>query len=108
MARYLVQVSHKPETNAMKMLNPQDRGEAARSLLEAVGGSLEEYYFAIGENTVYVICEVPDFDSLVAMNMAVLAGGAITSIKTTGLLTAKEAVDVMNKAGDVVYRLPSE
>lgn len=108
MARYLLQISVKPEAYATMMQNPQDRGEAVRPVFEAVGGSLEEYYFAVGENTVYVICEVPDFDSLMALNMAVLAGGAITSAKSAGLLTAKEAVDVMKKAGDVVYRPPSK
>jgi hypothetical protein len=40
--------------------------------------------------------------------MAVLAGGAITSIKATGILTAQETVDVMKKAGDVVYKPPSK
>jgi uncharacterized protein with GYD domain len=30
------------------MQNPQDRGEAVRPVFEAFGGSLEEYYFAVG------------------------------------------------------------
>ena len=29
-------------------------------------------------------------------------------LKATGILTAKEAIDVMKKAGDVVYRPPSK
>jgi uncharacterized protein with GYD domain len=108
MARYLLQVDLKPEAYATMMQNPQDRAEAVRPIFEAVGGSLEEYYFAVGENTVYVVCEVPDPASQEALTMAVLAGGAITSIKTTGILTAQEAMDVMKKAGDVVYRPPSK
>jgi uncharacterized protein with GYD domain len=108
MARYLLQVCIKPEAYTPMIQNPQDRGEAVRPVFEAVGGRLEEYYFAVGENTVYVLCEVPDLTSLEALNMAVLAGGAIASIKATGILTAKEAVDVMKKAGDVVYRPPSK
>ena len=64
----------------------------------------------MGENAVYryVICEVPDHANMEAITMAVLAGRAITSIKTTGLLTAQEVIDVMKKAGDVVYRPPSK
>jgi len=107
MARYLLQISIKPEAYATMMQNPQDRGEAVRPIFEAVGGSLEEYYFAVGENTVYVLCEVPDLASQEALTMVVLAGGAITSIKATGILTAKEAVDVMKKAGEIVYSPPS-
>ena len=107
MARYLIQVTMKPEAYATMMQNPQDRGEAVRPIFEAVGGSLEEYYFAVGENTVYVLAEVPDPASVEALTMAVLAGGAITSIKATGILTAQEAIDVMKKAGDVAYRPPT-
>ena len=108
MARYLLQVGIKPEAYVPMMQNPQDRGEAVRPVFEAFGGSLEEYYFAIGENTVFVLCELPDSVSLEAITMAVLAGGAITSIRATGILTAQETVDVMKKAGDVVYKPPSK
>lgn len=90
------------------MQNPQDRGEAVRPVFEAVGGSLEEYYFAVGENTVYLLFELPDLANLEAITMAVLAGRAITSIKATGILTAQETIDVMKKAGEVVYKSPSK
>ena len=108
MARYLLQVGIKSETYALMMQNPQDRGKAVRPVFEAVGGSLEEYYFAVGENTVYLVCELPDLAGLEAITMAVLAGGAIESIKATGILTAQETVDVMKKAGDVVYKPPAK
>ena len=108
MARYLFQLCIKPEVYATMMQNPQDRGEATRPLFEAVGGRMEEYYFAVGENTVYVLCEVPDPATVEALTMAVLAGGAVTSTKVTGILTAHEAIDVMKKAGDIVYRPPSK
>jgi len=108
MARYLFQVGIKPEAYATMMQNPQDRGEAVRPVFEAVGGSLEEYYFAAGENTVYLIGELPDLANLGAITMVVLAGGAITSVKATGILTAQETIEVMKKAGDLVYRPPSK
>jgi uncharacterized protein with GYD domain len=62
----------------------------------------------MGENNVYVICEVPDPANMEAITMAVLADGSITSIKTTGILTAQDTIDIMKKAGDVVYRPPSK
>ena len=108
MSRYLLQVCIKPEAYAPMMQNPQDRGEAVRPVFEAVGGSLEEYYFAVGENTVYVLCEVRDPVNMESITMAVLAGGAITSIKATVILTAQETIDVMKKAGDLLYRPPSK
>jgi uncharacterized protein with GYD domain len=107
MARYLFQVSIKPEVHATMMKNPHDRGEAVRPVFEAVGGRLEEYYFAIGESTAYLLAEIPDHVSLGAVSMATLAGGAITAIKATALLTAQEAIDMMKKAAEVAYRPPT-
>lgn len=107
MARYLLQVSIAPQAFATLIRNPNDRAEAIRPIFEAVGGRLEEYYFAVGESTVYVLGDVPDHVSVEALTMAVLAGGAVTSVKFTALLTAKEAVDAMKKAGEVTYRPPT-
>ena len=107
MARYLIQVSLKPEVYATMIKNPQDREEAVRPLFETAGGKLEEYYFAIGENTVYIIAEIPDQTNVGAFCMATLASGAVTSFKATALQTAQEAVNVMKKAAEVAYRPPT-
>ena len=107
MACYLFQLSIAPQAFATLIRNPNDRAEATRPVFEAVGGRLEEYYFAVGESTVYVLCDVPDHVSVEALTMAVLAGGAVTSVKATALLTAAEAVDVMKKAGEMTYRPPT-
>ena len=77
MARYLVQVSIAPQAFAVLVQNPDNRAEALRPMVEAMGGKLEEYYLAVGENTAYVLLgEIPDHVSLEALTMAVLAGGA--------------------------------
>ncbi len=107
MARYLFEIGIAPQVFATMINNPHDRAEATRPMFEALGGTLEEYYFAVGESTTYVMAQIPDEVSLEALTMAVLAGGAITSIKSTTILTAAEAVVAMKKAGDIVYKSPS-
>ena len=107
MARYLIEVGITPETFGTMMKNPQDRAKATRPVFEAFGGSLDEYYFAVGQATVYVMGELPDEVSLEAMTMAVLAGGAVTSIRCTAILTAAEAMEAMEKAAHGMYRPPS-
>jgi uncharacterized protein with GYD domain len=107
MARYLLEVGVTPETFGTLMKNPQDRAKATRPVFEAFGGSLDEYYFAVGQTTVYLVGEMPDEVSIEAMTMAVLAGGAVTSIKFTPILTAAEAMQAMEKAADAMYRPPS-
>jgi uncharacterized protein with GYD domain len=107
MARYLLEVGVKPEVFGKLMKNPDDRAKATRPVFEAFGGSLDEYYFAVGQKTVYLIGEMPDEVSVEATTIAVLAGGAIDSIKFTPILTAVEAMEAMEKAANAMYRPPS-
>jgi uncharacterized protein with GYD domain len=86
------------------MKNPHDRTEAVRPIFESVGGKLEHYYVAYTENTVYLIAEIPDQESLAAILWAFQAGGGPMSIKATPLMTATEAADILKKAGNLGYR----
>ena len=108
MARYLIKAQFTSEAMASMIKNPTDREEAIRPMFEAMGCTLEQYYFAVGENNVYVLAEIPDNISGEALTMAVLASGAIASTKTTVLLTAQEAIEAMKKAGGIVYRPPAK
>lgn len=87
--------------------NPQDRGEAVRPLFEALGGSLVEYYFAVGQGKVIVIYELPDADSIQALSLRVIAGGTTTDFSTTRIITSAEAVEGIKMAGDIDYRPPT-
>jgi len=107
MARYLYEMSLTPAVFATLLKNPQDRAEATRPMVERLGGTLEEYYFGVGQSTIFVICEFPGPVTAEALTIAVMAGGALTSCKATPILTAAEAVEAMQKAGDIVYRPPS-
>lgn len=107
MARYLYEMVLAPQAFAALVKNPGDRIEANRAVVESVGGELLEYYFAVGTNTVYTIMEIPDTLSAEALTMAVLAGGAVTSIRATAILTSAEAVDAMKMAGGTGYQPPS-
>jgi uncharacterized protein with GYD domain len=92
---------------AAAVQNPQNRAEAVRPIFEAVGGRLHEYYVAVGENTAYIIADIPDHASVAALGAAVHAGGAVDSIKSTPILTAAEAVETLKKASEIGYRPPS-
>ena len=76
-------------------------------MFEAMGGKLHEYYVAAGGNTVFVLGDAPDTESLTAISTAALAGGAVTSMKSTEVITARQAVKAYEKARSVVYPPPS-
>jgi len=104
MTRYLIEETVTSQAVAAIMKNPHDRTEAVRPIFESVGGKLEHYYVAYTENTVYLIAEIPDQESLEAILWAFQGGGGPMSIKATPLMTATEAVDMLKKAGNLGYR----
>ena len=99
MARYLIQETVTSQAVAVLMKDPQDSTEAARPVFESVGGKLEHYYAARNENTVNIIGDIPDEDSLAAILWSFQGGGGPISIKATPLMTATEAVDMLRRAG---------
>ncbi len=107
MARYLSEVTFTPQAFAAFIKNPQDRAQASQPLYEAVGGKLEEYYFAVGQNTVFLVAQIPDELAVETLMMAVMASGAATSVKVTALMTATEAIEAMRKASSITYKPPT-
>jgi uncharacterized protein with GYD domain len=71
------------------------RRNAVEAAVKAMGGSLEAYYFAFGDNDVVTIIDVPDNVSATALSMGIAATGTVRT-KTTVLLTPEE-VDAATK-----------
>jgi uncharacterized protein with GYD domain len=79
------------------------RKQAVSALAKSVGGSLESFYFAFGDDDFYAIVDVPDNTRVAAVATAVAASGAV-SLKTVVLLSPEE-VDAAAKV-NVTYRAP--
>ena len=106
MAHYLIQASYTHGGINDLIKNPQDRAAAVRPVVERMGGKLEAFYHAFGDYDVVALAEIPDNASMAALSMAISATGAISSFKTTALLTMDEAVEAMKKASGTGYRPP--
>lgn len=72
------------------------RVDAVRKAAESLGGHLDSFYFAFGDEDTYVICDLPDNTAAAALALAVGAGGGATT-KTAVLLTPEE-IDRATKA----------
>ncbi len=81
------------------------RREAAEQVVKSVGGTLEAFYFAFGDNDFYVIVDAPDNVSITAASLVVNVSGAV-KIKTTVLLTPEEVDQAVKKTVD--YRPPGQ
>ncbi|HEY0833142.1 MAG TPA: GYD domain-containing protein [Azospirillum sp.] len=106
MPLYLTKFNYTPATWAKLIDNPEDRRKAAQSYIESVGGTLHGFWYAFGTHDGYNLWEAPDNVSMAAVALAIGAGGALSSIETTVLLTVDETIDALHKARQVGYRAP--
>lgn len=88
-------------TDSIKSLvaKPEDREVAARKMVEALGGKLHHLFFCFGEEDVIALIEAPDDETMAAAALLVGASGTMSGGATTKLMTSKEAMKAMKKAG---------
>jgi len=103
---YLTRFSYTPETWARLIDNPEDRGQAARSYIESVGGRLHGFWYAFGTHDGYNLWEAPDNVAMASVALAISGGGALASFETTVLLSVDETLDALRRAQQVQYRAP--
>lgn len=103
---YLTRFSYTPETWARLIKKPEDRRVAATQYIESVGGKLHGFWFAFGDHDAYNLWEAPDNVSMAAVAVAIGAGGALSSIQTTVLLTVEDTLAALEKAQTIKYQRP--
>lgn len=104
MPHFCHQVSYTKEAWARLMANPQDRLEIVRAPIEKLGGKLHTAFFAFGPFDAIAITEFPDNISAAAIAIAFAAGGAVSNIQTTPLMSAAQMVEALRKAGTCGYK----
>lgn len=81
------------------------RPKAVAALAESVGGRMDAYYFAFGDDSYFVVCDLPSDEAAAACAMTVAASGAVSN-STIKLLTP-EQVDAAIKLSPT-YRAPGQ
>jgi uncharacterized protein with GYD domain len=105
MPLYMYQAAYTAESLAAQLKKPENRVEAVgRSICEAVGGKLVGGWYCFGDYDLTIVADVPNNEAMAAIALAVAAGGAVKSAKTTVLMSGAEAVAGMKKA-DAVARV---
>ena len=104
MPKYLLKVRYAGEGLAGVM---KDGGSARRAaaddLAKSLGGSVESFHFAFGDDDAFVICDLPDNKAAAKIAMTVSSTGRV-AISTVPLLTVDE-VDAI-AAGDRLEYAP--
>jgi uncharacterized protein with GYD domain len=90
MAKFLFKASYTSEgTKGLLKEGGSQRRAAVQKLAHGLGGSIDAFYYAFGEHDVYVIADLPDAASSIALSLAVNASGAV-HLSTTPLITPEE------------------
>jgi uncharacterized protein with GYD domain len=90
MSKYLVTASYGADgVKGLMEEGGSNRRAAATTAIESVGGSVDSFYFAFGDDDVVGICDFPDTASAAAVSLMINATGAV-SLSLTPLLTVEE------------------
>lgn len=106
MPMFLFRFSYTPETWQALMDNPEDRSEAAREYIEALGGSMHGFWYGFGDYDGYMIFDAPDEIAAAGLALAVTAGGAFSAAQTTPLMTVEDTLKALDAGHAVKYRKP--
>jgi uncharacterized protein with GYD domain len=102
--KFMIKASYTTEgTRGLLKEGGTGRRAAVQKLIESIGGKIEAFYFAYGEDDAYVITDVPDATSGLAVILAVNASGAVR-LSTIPLITPEEMDAACKKS--VPYRAP--
>jgi uncharacterized protein with GYD domain len=104
MPKYLVTASYTAE-GAKGVIKDGGSGRraAVQKLVESLGGKVEAFYFSYGEHDAFVIADLPDAATGLAMSLAANASGAVR-VSTAPLITVEEMDAAAKKS--VAYRAP--
>ena len=81
------------------------RHEALRQTVTGLGGTLEGFYYAFGDDDLLLIAELPDEEAATALSLFVSAAGALT-VTCTVLLTPETVDAAVSRT--VRYRKPGD
>jgi uncharacterized protein with GYD domain len=102
--KFMIKASYTTEgTRGLLKEGGTGRRAAVQKLIESMGGKVEAFYFAYGEDDAYVIADVPDATAGLAVSLAVNASGAVR-LSTIPLITPEEIDAACKKS--VPYRAP--
>lgn len=104
MAKFMITGSYTAEgAKGLAKEGGSQRKAAVEKMLASLGGKVETFYYAFGDNDIYLTVDLPDAASAVAATLTVNASGLV-KISSTPLMTPEE-FDVACKK-TVNYRAP--
>ncbi len=106
MPKFLIKASYSADgVRGLIKEGGSKRRAAVQKIVEGMGGKLEAFYYAYGEDDAVIITDLPDAASGLAISLAVNATGAVR-LATTPLITPEEMDAASKKTVD--YKAPGQ
>ncbi|MBQ1074887.1 GYD domain-containing protein [Micromonospora sp. C31] len=104
MAKFLFTAAYTVEgINGLMRDGGTRRAEVIRALIENTGGRMESLYFALGQYDAYVICDLADQQTAVALAATIRAAGGLDT-RIIPLLTPEDMDEALRMK--VAYQPP--
>lgn len=104
MPKYMVAASYTAEgLKGLQKDKASGRRQALQAAIEGVGGKVECAYYALGQDDVYIIADLPDNVTAAALGIAASATGLVHT-RTVALMTVEEIDRAVEKT--IAYRGP--
>ena len=101
MPLFMTEAKFTEETLGLMTIQPSDRRDAVAKVIEAHGGKLQNFYWVFGDTDVVFTYEARNNETALAILMALSNGDAVAFHKTRVLISNKEAMAAMRRAGRV-------
>ncbi len=106
MSKYLFQGSYTEQgLKGLLKEGGSKRREAVEQLIKGLGGTLEAFYYAFGDDDFFIISDIPGNVDATAVSLMVNASGAVKA-KVVVLITPEEVDQATKKTVD--YRPPGQ
>ena len=106
MGHYLVQGRYTAASSRSLVRCPKDRGAQVRGLVESLGGTMHQFFFALGEADFVMLCELPEDVAALSLSLAASGAGGVEHMQTTRLFTPEEGMAAMMLAQEAEYAPP--
>jgi uncharacterized protein with GYD domain len=104
MAKFMIKASYNPDgVRGLLKEGGSKRRAVVQKLIEGLGGKLEAFYYAWGADDAFIIADLPDEKTGIALSLTVNASGAVRL--TTIPLITPEDIDAAGKT-TVKYKAP--
>ncbi|MDH3227921.1 MAG: GYD domain-containing protein [Thermoleophilia bacterium] len=98
MPSYMSLFRYTSEACEQMLRSPSDRSEAARATVEEAGGTMESFYWLLGEHDGFLVFHMPDEQAAAAYSATVRASGRIESHVTHQIVDMEAARGALDMA----------